>query len=154
MPSGEYRLLPTTDDDCDGEVWEFPPESVVEVEAQRWSSGEILVAVQPKSDMADFDAMHDIVLRFGNDRRSKFLLNLANELTVVARTTYSPACDEVESPKDLRRYNETLHRVLANFRELLEGSSEELWTWNLLRDESRRLRPIISACRRALELTK
>jgi hypothetical protein len=42
-----FRLLPTPDYNPECEKWEFPPCSIVSAERQRWSSGEILVAVKP-----------------------------------------------------------------------------------------------------------
>ena len=45
LSDDEYRLLATPDyDPCD-EKWEFLPGSIVAAERQRWSSGEIMVAV-------------------------------------------------------------------------------------------------------------
>jgi len=151
---GTYKLLPTVNYDSENEIWEFPPGSLVEIEVQRWSSDEIPVAVSPVSGVNDLAAIHDVLLCFDRDQRSKFLLNLANELTIAARSTYSPGRDEVESPEDLRRYNETLHRVLANLRDMLYGSNEEVWTWALVVEQSRQLPALTSACHRALELTR
>jgi hypothetical protein len=150
---GTFRLLPTADYDAENEIWEFPPASIVGAEVQHRSSGEILVAVPPQPARADMAAIHDAVETLNRNRRSEFLLNLANELTIAARSAYSRGCDEVESPEDLRRYNEILHRVLANLRDIINGSNEDVWSWGLVAEESRRLPPVVSACRRALEFT-
>jgi len=48
LPNGLFKLLPTRDYDPGDEEWEFPPLSVVSGEFQKWSSGEILVAVKAK----------------------------------------------------------------------------------------------------------
>jgi hypothetical protein len=153
LTDGTFRLLPTSDYDPENEIWEFPPGSIVGAEVQHWSSGEILVAVPPKAGQADMAAIDDAIKNFNRSQRSEFLLNLANELTVAARSAYSPACDEVESPQDLRRYNEILHRVLGNLRDITDGSNHDVWSWGLLVEESRRLPPVASACQRAWELT-
>jgi hypothetical protein len=153
LADGTFRLLPTVDYDPEGEIWEFPPASVVGAEVQRFSSGEILVAVPLTVGAADLAAVGEEVTKLNRGQRSKFLLNLANELTVAARSAYSPACDEVQAPEDLRRYNEIMHRVLANLRDTLYGSNEDLWAWALIAEESRRLPQIPGACRRALVLT-
>jgi hypothetical protein len=146
-------LLPTEDYDPENEIWEFPPASVVAAEVQRWSSGEILVAVPLKAGATDMAALGAEVANFNRGQSSRFLINLANELTVAARSTYRPACDEVQAPEELRRYNEVMHRILANLRDTLYGANEDLWVWALILEESLRLPQVVSACRRALELT-
>lgn len=153
LADGTFRLFPTPDYDPEDETWEFPPASIVAAEVQQWSSGEILVAIQPELGAIDIVELGEAVSKFDRDRRAEFLLHLANELTIAARNTYGPTCDEVENPRDLRQYNEVLHRVLANLRDVVLGSDEELWALAIIADAGRQLSPVLTACRRAVELT-
>lgn len=87
------------------------------------------------------------------DQRARFLLHLANELTIAARAdTYEVGTDGVDKPAHLRKYNEVMHRVLANLRELVEHRREDIWCWSIVVEASRSLPSIITASRRAAEL--
>jgi hypothetical protein len=87
-------------------------------------------------------------------QRIRFLLSLAQELTITARDTYEMGSDGVQRPSDLRRYNEVLHRVVADLRDLMEHHREDVWCWDMVLEASRTLPPIITACRRVLERTR
>lgn len=88
------------------------------------------------------------------DQRIRFLLSLAQELTIAARDTYEVGSDGVQQPSDLRHYNETLHRVLANLREIMERQHEEVWCRDRVLETSRTLPSITTACYYALERTR
>jgi hypothetical protein len=55
--------------------------------------------------------------------RLEILAGLAHELTICARDTYEVGTDEVRDPRDLRAYNELLHRVTASVVSNLAGSN-------------------------------
>lgn len=55
--------------------------------------------------------------------RLEILAGLAHELTICARDTYEVGTDEVRAPRDLRAYNELLHRVTASVVSNLAGSN-------------------------------
>ena len=84
------------------------------------------------------------------ERPIRFLLFLAHELTMAARETYEIGNDGVQRPSDLRLYNEVLHRVVANVRDLIEHRREDVWCWDLVLEASQVLPSIRTACRRAL----
>jgi len=89
------------------------------------------------------------------DQRIHFLLHFANELTIAARAdTYEVGTDGVVEPEHLRRYNELMHRVLANLRDLMEERRQDIWSWEIAVEASRFLPSIGTACRRALELSR
>ena len=44
---GLFKILPTPDYDLEGEIWEFPPGSIVRSETRQGDSGEYIVAVIP-----------------------------------------------------------------------------------------------------------
>jgi hypothetical protein len=48
LPNGLLKLLPVSEYGPEDELWEFPPSSVVLGEFQKWSAGEIFVAVKAK----------------------------------------------------------------------------------------------------------
>jgi hypothetical protein len=88
------------------------------------------------------------------DQRIRYLLHLANELTIAARAdTYEDGTDGVQKPADLRRYNEVMHRVLANLRDLVESRREDIWCWTIIVEASRILPSIGTASRRAVEFS-
>ena len=88
------------------------------------------------------------------DQRIRFLLSLAQELTIAARDTYEVGSAGVQRPSDLRHYNEILHRVLANLREIIEHQHEGIWCWDMVQEASRTLPSITTACCCALERTR
>ena len=45
LPNGLFKLLPTPGFDSNNEHWEFPPGSIVAVQSQIWSSGEVMLAI-------------------------------------------------------------------------------------------------------------
>jgi len=86
------------------------------------------------------------------DKRIRFLLHFANELTIAARAdTYEVGTDGVDKPAHLRKYNEVMHRVLANLRELVEKRCEDIWCWTIVAEASRSLPSIIPASSRAFQ---
>ena len=41
---GIYKLIAPADGSAEGEVWQFPPGSLVRCRVERWSEGELLIA--------------------------------------------------------------------------------------------------------------
>jgi hypothetical protein len=56
-----------------------------------------------------------------------FLVNLANELTIAARSTYQVGSDQLENPEQLRTYNELQHRILACLRQMINDDAAQIW---------------------------
>jgi len=54
--------------------------------------------------------------------RLEILAGVAHELTICARDAYEVGTDEVRNPRDLRAYNELLHRVTASVVSNIAGS--------------------------------
>jgi hypothetical protein len=54
--------------------------------------------------------------------RTALLARIAFELTICARDTYEAGTDNVSNAKDLRAYNELLHRVTAAVAEHVSGT--------------------------------
>lgn len=122
--------------------------------APHWKQVEtkrIIGNVQMSSRSIFRKAANEIFADWNADQRIQFLLSLANELTIVARETYEVGSDDVQRPPDLRRYNEVLHRVLANLRDLMEHRREDVWCWDLVLDASRVLPSLGPVCHRTLK---
>ncbi|MCP5158615.1 MAG: hypothetical protein H6975_04235 [Gammaproteobacteria bacterium] len=57
--------------------------------------------------------------------KTLFLATLMHELTIVGRNSYRVRSEELEKPLQLRKVNETQHRVAACLRQLLSGQANE-----------------------------
>jgi hypothetical protein len=58
------------------------------------------------------------------ERQIAVLATFGFEITIDGRATYVPGTNDVANPPQLRRVNETLHRVTSHIRDLANGSRE------------------------------
>ena len=65
--------------------------------------------------------------------QARMLARLAHLLTIAARDTYEVGGDGVDDPSGLRRFNEVMHRVIAQIGDLLGDEGDRFSDDALLR---------------------
>jgi len=67
----------------------------------------------------------DLFRDLAPDEQVRLLIRLARELTVVARSYYTPGTDQLDDPVAVRMVNEIQHRVTAHADNCLGGADHD-----------------------------
>ena len=98
--------------------------------------------------IADISAL---VAPFSRSEKLRFLARLSWELTIAARTTYTPGSDHVEAPSTLRALNEVQHCVTECLYQILSSPEEDVWIWETLADYPQVNDLVRYSCERAFQ---